>query len=829
MLRVKKRDGRLEEVLFDKVTNRIKYLVKGVLRDGQIIGQPLDIGYAEIARNVISNITDGISSRELDEYAARLCATRVDENYQYSVLAGRIAVSNHQKNTLGSFSDTMKLLYENCDPQGNAKPLLRKSFMKSIMKNRAAIEETIDYSRDYQIDYFGFMTLERSYFLRRSSLHFTVVERPQHVYMRIAVALHGDNIERVKETYHLLSLGILSHASPTMYNAGTTSEQMSSCYLLPVADSMDDDGGIPDCWKSCAKISKRAGGIGVGITPVRGTGSLIRGVNGPSDGIIPMIRVFNDIASYVNQGGRRKGSFAMYLEPWHPDVFAFLDLKKNHGKEEMRARDLFYALWIPDLFMKRLILALETDTPVKWSLMCPDASHKNGNPRLYDTYGAEFERIYEDYEQSGLAVQTIADIRDLWFAILTSQKETGVPYMLYKDHVNHKNNQSNLGTIRNSNLCAEIVEYSNHEEHAVCNLASIVLHQFVGEKSFDFKRLFEVSKVALRNLDRVIDINFYPTPETKCSNMRHRPVGLGVQGLADVFILMRYPFDSPEAARLNRQIFETIYYGCMTASMELARERIEKLLPLKNTISGFSDEMVISDREIELPITKREFNSKFIGAYSSFEGSPMSQGKFQFDLWNESPDPELGWNWNELRENVLVYGVRNSLTTAIMPTASTASILKSVECIEPIKSNLYTRRVLSGEYVLTNQYLQMDLQKLGLWNDFIRKKIVADRGSVQEINEIPADIRNLYKTAFEIKQKVILDLARGRAPFIDQTQSMNIYVKEPNNKALTSIHVYGWQCGLKTGMYYLRRMPKAEPIQFTVDQPNLADCLSCSA
>lgn len=825
MLRVKKRDGTLEEALFDKVTNRIKYLCKGVLKDGTVIGEPLDVGYAEIARNVISNITDGISTRELDEYAARLCATRVDENYQYAVLAGRIAVSNHHKNTLSSFSDTMKLLYENCDPQGNERPLLRRTFIKSVMRNRAAIEEMINYERDYNIDYFGFMTLEKSYFLNRKTPSITVVERPQHVYMRIAVALHGDDLVKVKETYDLLSNGYVSHASPTMYNAGTTSEQLSSCFLLGIEDSMDDDGGIPDCWKSCARISKRAGGIGVGITPIRGTGSLIRGVNGPSDGIIPMIRVFNDIARYVNQGGRRKGAFAVYLEPWHPDITGFLELKKNHGKEEARARDLFYGLWIPDIFMRRVEKAFEEDKAVPWTLMCPDASHKRGYPRLYDIYGTEFDRIYEEYERDGLGVGVIPDIRDLWFDILKSQKETGVPYMLYKDHVNNKNNQSNIGTIRNSNLCAEIVEYSDHKEHAVCNLASIVLQQFVvttasGDKAYDFSKLFDVARITLKNLDRVIDINFYPTIETKRSNMRHRPVGLGVQGLADAFILMGYPFDSPEAERLNRKIFETIYFGCMTGSMELAREREETLLAIKEKYGSrltFTDEFTPSE-PLAVPLIESEYNrTKYLGSYSSFEGSPLSMGKFQFDLWGEVPDSELGWKWDELRANILRYGARNSLTTAIMPTASTASILKSVECIEPIKSNLYTRRVLSGEFVLTNQYLQMDLMKRGLWINSVRRKLVANRGSVQDIEEIPTDLKELYKTAFELKQKTIIDLARSRAPFIDQTQSMNGFFKDPSNKVLTSFHIYGWKQGLKTGMYYCRRLTMAAPIQFTVD------------
>lgn len=849
MLRVKKRDGELEEADFSKVTNRIKFLCLGELRDGTVIGESLDICHAEIARNVISTITDKISTRELDEYAARLCAGKVDENAQYSVLAGRLAISNHQKNTLSSFADTMKLLYENCDNLGRRRPLLRKSFMKDVSANRDAVESMIDYTRDYNIDYFGYMTLLKSYFLRRITPSIEVYERPQHVYMRIAIALYGRDLERVKETYDLLSLGYLSHASPTMFNAGTTSEQLSSCFLLGIKDSMDDDGGIPDCWKSCARISKRAGGIGVGITPIRAEGSMIYGVNGPSDGIIPMCRVFDNIACYVNQGGRRNGSFAMYLEPWHPDIYAFLDLKKNHGKEEARARDLFYALWMCDLFMERLLEAVQNNKPVKWSLMCPNDSHKAGNPRLYEAYGTEFKRIYEEYERDGLAIRVIDDIRDLWFEILRSQKETGTPYMLYKDQVNLKNNQSNLGTIRNSNLCAEIVEYSDEKEHAVCNLASIVLHKFVktnedGKVYYDYAHLLEVCKVALRNLNIVIDINFYPTPETKRSNMKHRPVGLGVQGLADVFIRMKQPFESPEAAETNRKIFETIYFACMTRSMEISHERYElfqkhseRLLAL--TESDFVDEYQLHEKVVreldglrltraELERFRAEPECQYVGAYSSFEGSPISQGKFQFDLWREHDgedtvklDTDLAYDWDSLREKITRYGVRNSLTTAVMPTASTASILKSVECIEPFKYNIYTRRVLSGEFILMNQYLQSDLMKLDLWTHELRRKLVANRGSVQDIDEIPRNIKELYKTAFEIKQKTIIDLARDRAPFIDQTQSMNLFVAEPTNKILTSMHLYTAKQKLKTGMYYLRRQAKAQPIAFTVDQEHL--------
>jgi len=849
MLRVKKRDGQLEEALFDKVTNRIKYLCKGVLKDNTRIGVPLNIGYSEIARNVIANITDGISTRQLDEYAAKLCATYVDESYEYAIIAGRIAVSNHHKNTLNSFCDTVKLLYENCDHLGNSKPLLNKTFYKSVMRNRCALESMIDYERDYNLDYFGFKTLESSYFISRSTPTITVTERPQHIYMRIAVALHGDNLELVKETYDLLSQGYVSHASPTMYNAGTVSEQLASCFLLGMKDSMDEDGGIPDCWKSCAMISKRAGGLGLSISTIRSEGAPIYGVNGTSNGIIPLIKCFNDIVpNYVNQGGRRKGALAIYLEPWHPEIINFLELKRNHGKEEMRARDLYYALWIPDIFMRRVEQAISEDRPVRWTLMCPDSSYKQGYPRLYDVYGTEFDKIYEEYERDGLGVGVVNDIRQIWLEILKSQKETGVPYMLYKDHINNKSNQANIGVIRTSNLCAEIVEYSDHQEHAVCNLASIVLQQFVkttdtGEKYYDFNHLFKVVYRTFKNLDLIIDINFYPTPETRRSNLKHRPIGLGVQGLANAFILMRYNFDSAEAERLNRKIFETIYFGCITASMELARDReivIKDIKAKHGDNITFTPDGLEPKTDLGLNLIQAEYNrTSHLGSYSSFIGSPISQGKFQFDLWNEKPDAELAWDWNTLRQHVMQYGVRNSLTTAVMPTASTASILKSIECIEPLKSNLYTRRVKGGEYVLINQYLQEDLIKLGLWNNTVRRKLVANRGSIQDIEEIPQNIKDLYKTAFELKQKSIIDLARSRGPFIDQTQSMNGFFKTPTDQILTNFHIYGWKSGLKTGMYYCRRIPITAPIQFTVDnqgkghavviQESDTDCANCGA
>lgn len=858
MLRVTKRDGTLEEVDFNKITDRIKFLCQGTLKDGSVIGKPLESAsqpgwYATIAINVIKSIVDKIQTRELDEHAAKICANRVDEHYEYGTLGGRIAISNHQKNTLGSFADTMKLLYENTDNLGNPRPILNRNFYKTVMRNREVLEDMIDYRRDYRIDLFGFKTMEKSYFLRRDiNEHSYVIERPQHVYMRVAVALYRNMLDShyqrstglslIQQTYDALSLGFMSCASPTMYNAGTISEQLSSCFLLGINDSMDDDGGIPDCWKSCARISKRAGGIGVGITPIRGSGSHIYGVNGPSDGIVPMVRVFNDIARYVNQGGRRKGAFAMYLEPWHPDIIDFLDLKKVHGKEELRARDLFYAMWMPDIFMDRVIEAIENDRPVKWTLMCPNSSHKEGYPRLYDTYGDEFTRIYEEYEADGLGIKTFPDIRVVWSAILKSQKETGTPYMLYKDSVNRKNNQSNLGTIRNSNLCAEILEYSNAEEHAVCNLASMVLSAYVvtddtGHKKVDFEKIVEMAKLAHKNLDRVIDINFYPTIETRRSNMRHRPVGLGQQAIADLFMELDLDFDSPEAVKLNRQVSEAIYYGTQYASMELARDREETVSFLKikydegkllfedngfdNNLSELADTEGFEGIDRDFHVIREELErEQYLGSYSSYEGSEMSKGKFQFDLWNEKPDPELGLDWDHLRAEIAKYGIRNSLTTALMPTASTAHILGNTECIEPVKYNLYTRRVLSGEFILINKYMQAKLIKHGLWSDSIRKQLIANRGSIQDIKEIPLEIRKLYRTAFELKMKTILQMSRDRAPFIDQTQSLNIYCKNPTDSLLTSIHFHGYKLGLKTGSYYIRRETTATAIQFTVDEPD---------
>lgn len=834
-LHVKKRNGSLEKIDYNKIKNRIEFLCKGELQNGDIIGKELDICYDKIVISVISSIKDGITTQELDEYAAKLCIMHTHEDINFAILGARIAVSNHQKNTLDSFSATMNCLYNNKDG-----PLITKELNDYIQTNAEELNSYINYLRDYNLDYFGHKTLYESYFIKSNYDNKIIRERTQYLYMRIAVALHLNNMEKIKETYDILSEngGYVSHATPTMYNAGTQFGQLASCFLTGMKDSMEEENGIPHLWTHCSKISKRAGGIGICLSNIRGEGSLIRGTNGNSSGIVPLCKVLNDISRYVNQGGRRKGSFAVYLEPWHIDIEAFIKLKKNHGFEDERARDLFLGLWIPNLFMKRLITALESDEsaePVLWSLMCPDKSYIPGRPRLYDVHSEEFEELYLELEAKSLYIKQI-NIRDLWNEIIFAQQETGVPYILYKDHINSKNNQANLGTIRTSNLCAEIVEYSDDNEHAVCNLASIALQRMIKIEEdelplYDFHKLYDIAYKTLINLDRVIDITFYPTELTKRSNFRHRPVGLGVQGLADVFILMRMPFESVEAELLNKIIFETIYLACLTASKDLAKARQEFLEGLE-----FTPEFPDSCSDIDLATNLGNFNltygeykrTKYIGAYSSFEGSPLSYGQFQFDLWNEK---ELHYpeKWTELREEILKYGVRNSLTTAIMPTASTASILKSVECIEPLKSNIYTRRVLSGEYIIVNSYLQNDLKKIGLWNKDISNAIMENRGSIQSIEKIPLELRNLYKTAFEIKQKSVIDLARGRAPFIDQTQSMNLFFTDPTLQKLTSSHIYSWKVGLKTGMYYLRRQAAIKSVQFVIDNIKEEACESCSA
>jgi len=752
---VVKRDGRRETILFDKITSRIEKLCYGLNRD---YVQPV-----EVAKKVIVGMYDGIATTRLDELAAETAASLTAMHPDYALLAARIAISNLHKETLKSFSETMRALYHYIDPAtGQKAPLLADEVMQVVNQNAEQLDSAIIYSRDYDYDYFGFKTLERSYLLKMNG---KVAERPQHLLMRVAVGIHQSDIAAAIKTYELMSEKWYTHATPTLFNAGTPKPQLSSCFLLSLKEDSID--GIYDTLKQTAKISQSAGGIGLSIHNVRATGSYIRGTNGTSNGVVPMLRVFNDTARYVDQGGgKRKGSFAIYLEPWHADIFDFLDLKKNHGKEELRARDLFFALWIPDLFMKRV------EENGKWSLFCP-----NEAPGLHDCWGDEFEALYRRYEQEDRARKTV-DAQELWFAILESQIETGTPYMLYKDAANRKSNQQNLGTIRSSNLCTEIIEYTSADEVAVCNLASVALPRFVTSNlQFDHQKLYEITYTVTRNLNKVIDVNYYPVEEARRSNMRHRPIGIGVQGLADVFILMRHPFESPEARKLNREIFETLYFASMSASCDMAREE---------------------------------------GAYESYAGSPLSRGMFQFDLWGVTPSKR--WDWDELRARVAQYGARNSLLLAPMPTASTSQILGNNECFEPYTSNIYSRRVLSGEFVVVNKHLLHDLVNEGLWNLALKDKIVAANGSVQNIKEIPEHLRELYRTAWEIKQKTIIDMAADRGAFICQSQSMNVFMTDVNFAKLTSMHFYAWKAGLKTGMYYLRTKAAAQAVKFTVQQ-----------
>lgn len=753
---VLKRDGRQEQVMFDKITARIKKLCYG-LSD--------HVDPVKISMKVIEGLYDGVTTSELDNLAAEQAASMTVSHPDYALLASRIVVSNLHKQTKKSFSDTMKDLYEYVDPKtGEKAPLLADDVYQVIMENADRLDSHIIYDRDFGYDFFGVKTLERSYLLK---LNGKVAERPQQMLMRVSVGIHKNDIESAIKTYDLMSERWFTHATPTLFNSGTPKPQMSSCFLLTTKE--DSISGIYDTLKNCAQISQSAGGIGLSIHDVRATGSYIKGTNGESNGIVPMLRVFNDTARYVDQGGgKRKGSFAIYLEPWHADIFDFLDLKKNHGKEEQRARDLFYAMWTPDLFMQRV------KDDGEWTLMCP-----NECPGLADTYGEEFEKLYTKYESEGRGRKTIK-AQDLWFKILESQIETGTPYMLYKDAANKKTNQQNLGTIRSSNLCTEIMEYTAPDEVAVCNLASLALPKYVNNGTFDHDRLFEVTYQVTKNLNRIIDENFYPVKEAENSNMRHRPIGLGVQGLADTFILMRLPFDSPQAKQLNKDIFETIYYASMTASKDLAKEE---------------------------------------GAYSTFEGSPVSKGIFQFDMWNVKPSDR--WEWDVLKEEVKEHGVRNSLLLAPMPTASTAQILGNNEAFEPYTSNMFTRRTLSGEFVIVNKHLLRDLNDLGIWNDSLKNKLIAANGSVQNIDEIPQNLKDLYRTAWELSQKDIIEMAADRGAYIDQSQSLNIFMENANFAKLTSMHFYGWEKGLKTGMYYLRTKAARDAIKFTVDKAQL--------
>ena len=758
---VVKRDGKKEPVMFDKITARVKKMCYGLNK----IVDPV-----KVAMRVIEGLYDGVTTPELDSLAAEIAATMTTAHPDYAKLAARIAVSNLHKNTKKSFSETMVDLYEYVNPRtGKKAPLLSDEVFKIITDNAEKLDSTIIYSRDFNYDFFGFKTLERSYLLK---LNGTIVERPQHMLMRVSIGIHLNDIDEAIATYELMSKKFFTHATPTLFNAGTPKPQMSSCFLLQMQDDSID--GIYDTLKQTAKISQSAGGIGLSIHNVRATGSYIRGTNGTSNGIVPMLKVFNDTARYVDQGGgKRKGSFAMYIEPWHADIFEFLDLKKNHGKEEMRARDLFYAMWMPDLFMKRV------QEDGQWTLMCP-----NECPHLFDTYGDEFEKLYEGYEKVGKGRKTIK-ARELWEKILESQIETGTPYMLYKDAVNRKSNHKNLGTIRSSNLCTEIMEYTANDEVAVCNLASIALPMFIsenesGEKYFNHKKLYDVTKKVIRNLDTVIDRNYYPVQEAENSNFRHRPVGLGVQGLADAFIMLRLPFTSDAAKKLNKDIFETLYFASVQSSMEIAKAK---------------------------------------EPYSTFKGSPMSEGELQLNMWGINDEDLSGnWDWKKLRKNVIKHGVRNSLLVAPMPTASTSQILGNNEAFEPYTSNIYTRRVLSGEFIVVNKHLLEDLVEMELWDNNMKEEIMRANGSIQHIDKIPQNIKELYKTVWEMSMKDIIDMARHRGYFIDQSQSLNLFMQDADYAKLTSMHFYAWKSGLKTGMYYLRTKSAVNAIQFTLSK-----------
>ena len=762
---VLKRDGKKEPVMFDKITARVKKMCYGLNK----IVDPV-----KVAMRVIEGLYDGVTTSELDNLAAETAATMTTAHPDYAKLAARIAVSNLHKNTKKSFSETMDDLYYYVNPRTNKKaPLLADDVYEIVKANAEKLDSTIIYNRDFNYDYFGFKTLERSYLLK---LNGQIAERPQHMLMRVSLGIHKNDIDEAIATYELMSKKYFTHATPTLFNAGTPKPQMSSCFLLQMQD--DSIEGIYDTLKQTAKISQSAGGIGLSLHNIRATGSYIAGTNGTSNGIVPMLKVFNDTARYVDQGGgKRKGSFAMYLEPWHADIFDFLDLKKNHGKEEMRARDLFYAMWVSDLFMSRV------QEDAEWTLMCPHEC-----PHLYDTHGEEFERLYTGYEAAGKGRKTIK-ARELWEKILESQIETGTPYMLYKDAANRKSNQKNLGTIRSSNLCTEIMEYTAKDEVAVCNLASIALPMFVsenekGEKFFNHKKLFDVTKKVTRNLDTVIDMNYYPVKEAENSNFRHRPVGLGIQGLADAFIMLRLPFTSDEAKKLNQEIFETIYFAAVTSSMEIAKAK---------------------------------------EPYSTFKGSPMSEGEFQFNMWGIKDDELSGnWDWVKLRKQVMKHGVRNSLLVAPMPTASTSQILGNNEAFEPYTSNIYTRRVLSGEFIVVNKHLLEDLVELNLWDNNMKEDIMRANGSIQHVEAIPAKLRELYKTVWEMSMKDIIDMARHRGYFIDQSQSLNLFMKDPDYAKLTSMHFYAWKSGLKTGMYYLRTKSAVNAIQFTVSKEKKA-------
>lgn len=792
---VTKRNGNKEVIAFDKILKRIRTLGNEA---------NIKINYTSLVMKVIDQIYNNISTTKIDELSAEQCASMSTIHPDYNILAGRIVVSNHHKNTSASFVEVMNQLYFFKDKHGQDSPLVSKDLYNIVNAHGEAFENMIDYNNDYLIDYFGFKTLERAYLMKVDG---KVIERPQHMWLRVSIGIHGDNLEKIKETYYYMSNKYFTHATPTLFNAGTPHPQLSSCYLIAMEnDSID---GIYNTLKDCALISKWAGGIGLHIHNIRASGSHIRGTNGSSNGIVPMLRVFNHTAKYVDQGGgKRNGSFAMYLEPWHADIEAFLEMRKNHGEEDLRARDLFYALWTPDLFMERVKSGGE------WTLMCPDEC-----PGLSEVFGDEFKELYEKYESEGKGRKTMK-ARDLWFQVLDAQMETGTPYLLYKDSVNKKSNQANLGTIKSSNLCCEITEYSNSEETAVCNLASIALPAFIhmvdDKMVFDFEKLHQVTKVVTNNLNNIIDVNFYPTDKTRRSNMRHRPIGIGVQGLADVFFKMDMAFHSDEAKQLNKDIFETMYHAALEQSNEIAiaRYNIVKEKRYDQTVVDTSVYNLFNDYEKPLWDVMDQKGTS-VGSYSSFVGSPMSKGIFQFDMWKATPSDR--YDWNALKESIMKYGTRNSLLMAPMPTASTSQILGYNECIEPITSNIYSRRTIAGEFVIANKFLMKDLIKLDLWNEKLKNNIVANNGSIQHLEMIPEEIRNKYKTVWEMPMRHLIDMAADRGAYICQSQSLNLWLEEPNYSNLTSMHFYSWSKGLKTGIYYLRRRARHQAQQFTIE------------
>jgi ribonucleoside-diphosphate reductase alpha chain len=770
-MRVTKRNGELQDMLFDKILSRVKKLGKEA---------NIQLNYSALVIKIIDQLYDGIQTTKIDELTAQQCASNASNHPDYNTLAGRIVVSNHHKNTDSSFSYVMERLYNFIDVKGIHSPLISRKYWDIISANRSLLDEMIVEDRDYLIDYFGFKTLERAYLFK---IYGDVVERPQHLWLRVALGIHKTDMVAIKETYDRMSLKYMTHATPTLFNACSPKSQLSSCYLIQMEDDSVD--GIYNTLKSCAQISKYSGGIGLHINNIRSSGSHINGTNGKTNGIVPMLKVFNATAKFINQGGKRNGSFAIYLEPWHPDIQDFLELRKNHGDEEMKARDLFYALWISDLFMERV----KADR--NWSLFCPREC-----PNLDDVYGSEFNALYAKYEAEGRAKKVIS-ARILWFQILDAQMETGTPYLLYKDSANSKSNQKNVGTIKSSNLCSEIIEYSDKDETAVCNLASIALPVFVNKETgvFDYNELIVVAKIVADNLNKIIDINYYPTEQTRTSNMRHRPIGVGVQGLADTFIMMGVAFHSEEAKKINKLIFETIYFAVLTKSNELAMQD---------------------------------------GPYSTFAGSPASNGILQFDMWKVVPDSDR-YDWTTLKQSIQTHGLRNSLLVALMPTASTSQILGYNECFEPLTSNIYSRRTLAGEFVVANQYLMRELIELGIWNDQIKNNIIENKGSIQQITSIPQYIRDKYKIVWEIPMKHIIDMSADRGAYVCQSQSLNLWMEDPNYTALTSMHFYAWKQGLKTGMYYLRRKAKHQAQQFTIEPTKKSvivdeiECEMCSA